>query len=219
VTGAARRGAEALARLDDTTRLLRRECPWDREQDERSIVPHTIEEAYEVAGAALAGDDEGLLDELGDLLFQVFFLSLLLEERGAGDLAAVADGCREKLVRRHPHVFGEVSVSDADDVRRNWDEIKRGEAGRDASLFGDIPDALPGPLYAAKALRRANDARAPDVRAAVEALDGSFDAVGDLLLAAVAAARERGVDPELSLRSAADRYRRRIEQEVGSRRE
>jgi uncharacterized protein YabN with tetrapyrrole methylase and pyrophosphatase domain len=219
VTGAARRGAEALARLDETTRLLRRECPWDREQDERSIVPHTIEEAYELADAAQRGDDVRLLDELGDVLFQVLFLSLLLEERGAGDLGAVAEGCREKLIRRHPHVFGEVSVSDADDVRRNWDEIKRGEAGRDPSLFGDIPDTLPGPLYAAKALRRANDARAPDVRAAVEALDGSFDAVGDLLLAAVAAARERGVDPELSLRSAADRYRRRIEQEVGSRSE
>src|SRR5437660_12772574 len=115
----AREIQEALARLDAITRRLRRECPWDREQDERSIVPHTVEEAYELADAALRGDDARLLDELGDVLFQVLFLSLLLEERGAGDLAAVADGCREKLIRRHPHVFGDVSVSDAGEVRRN----------------------------------------------------------------------------------------------------
>ncbi len=99
--------AVALARLDEITRLLRRECPWDREQDERSIVPHTVEEAYELADAARLGDDERMLDELGDVLFQVYFLALLLEERGKGDLGAVADHCREKLIRRHPHVFGE----------------------------------------------------------------------------------------------------------------
>jgi len=99
------RSAEAVALLDAITRRLRLECPWDREQDERSIVPHTVEEAYELADAAEAGDDAKLLDELGDVLFQVHFLSLLLEERGAGDMAAVADHCREKLIRRHPHVF------------------------------------------------------------------------------------------------------------------
>ena len=85
-------GARAsLARLDEITRRLRVECPWDRDQDERSIVPHTVEEAYELADAAATGDDEKMVDELGDVLFQVYFLSLLLEERGAGDLAAVAD--------------------------------------------------------------------------------------------------------------------------------
>src|ERR1700752_1511479 len=99
--------AAALARLDELTRTLRRECPWDRQQDERSIVPHTVEEAYELADAAQRGDDAKLLDELGDVLFQVHFLALLLEERGAGDLAQVAEHCTEKLIRRHPHVFGE----------------------------------------------------------------------------------------------------------------
>src|SRR6201984_1901659 len=91
---------EALARLDELTRRLRRECPWDREQDERTIVPHTVEEAYELADAAERRDDAKLLDELGDVLFQVHFLALLLEERGAGDLARVADACSEKLIRR-----------------------------------------------------------------------------------------------------------------------
>ena len=98
---------EALRRLDELTRRLRRECPWDREQDERTIVPHTVEEAYELAAAANTGDDAKLLDELGDVLFQVHFLSLLLEERGAGSLAEVADHIRQKLIRRHPHVFGD----------------------------------------------------------------------------------------------------------------
>src|SRR5580693_8262400 len=98
---------QALTDLDALTRRLRRECPWDREQDERSIVPHTLEEAY----------------ELGDVLFQVVFLALLLEERGAGDLAQVAEHCRQKLIRRHPHVFGEVEVQDAAEVLHNWDAI------------------------------------------------------------------------------------------------
>src|SRR3954471_1151460 len=104
--------AAALLRLDEVTRRLRRECPWDREQDERSIVPHTVEEAYELADAAASGDDAKLLDELGDVLFQVYFLSLLLEERGAGDLGRVAEGITEKLIRRHPHVFGESETTD-----------------------------------------------------------------------------------------------------------
>ena len=101
---------EALLELQLLTERLRRECPWDREQTARTIVPHTVEEAYEVADAALADDDAKLLDELGDLLFQVYFLSLLLSEKGHGDLEAVARGVHAKLVRRHPHVFGEVEA-------------------------------------------------------------------------------------------------------------
>ncbi len=116
---------EALQRLDEITRRLRRECPWDREQDERTIVPHTVEESYELADAAYKRDDAKLLDELGDVLFQVHFLALLLEERGAGDLAQVAEHCAEKLIRRHPHVFGEAQAETAAEVLRNWDRIKR----------------------------------------------------------------------------------------------
>src|SRR5882757_1072862 len=145
----------SLARLDEITRRLRVECPWDREQDERSIVPHTVEEAYELADAAITGDDEKMVDELGDVLFQVYFLSLLLEERGAGDLAAVADRMTEKLIRRHPHVFGDVDIKTADGVVRNWDAIKRDESG---SIFGDLPENLPATLYARKIQRRAANA-------------------------------------------------------------
>ena len=131
---------DALLELDAITRRLRRECPWDREQDERSIVPHTVEEAYELADAAHSGDDAKLLDELGDVLFQVYFLALLLEERGAGDLAAVAAATRDKLVRRHPHIFGEQALADlptdattAAEVKENWDAIKEREGERASS--------------------------------------------------------------------------------------
>jgi MazG family protein len=147
--------AVAVTRLDELTRRLRHECPWDREQDERSIVPHTIEEAYELADAANARDDGKLLDELGDVLFQVHFLSLLLEERGAGSLAEVAEHCRAKLIRRHPHVFGDAAAETAGEVLRNWDEIKRGEPGREEGVFGDVPENLPALLHARKVQRRA----------------------------------------------------------------
>ena len=217
--------AAALQRLDEITRLLRAECPWDREQDERSIVPHTVEEAYELADAAQAGDDAKLLDELGDVLFQVHFLSLLLEERGAGDLAAVAEHCRSKLIRRHPHVFGEVEVSDAGEVLRNWDAIKREEEGRAGELFADVPENLPGPLYARKVQRRAASTGFdfPDAQPAMDGLreelheleraetpDERFHEVGDVLFAAVNIARKLRVDPELALRAASDRFKSRV---------
>jgi uncharacterized protein YabN with tetrapyrrole methylase and pyrophosphatase domain len=200
---------EALARLDELTRRLRAECPWDREQDERSIVPHTIEEAYELADAANAGDDSKLLDELGDVLFQVYFLALLLEERGAGDLAAVAEHCRQKLVRRHPHVFGDVEAESAGEVLRNWDAIKAGEAGREPGIFGDVPENLPALLYARKLQRRAATAglleRAPEPDPARR--DAGFEEIGERLFAVVDEARRLRVDPELALRAAAQRFR------------
>ena len=135
--------AEALLDLQRLTERLRRECPWDREQTAATIVPHTVEESYEVADAALAGDDAKLLDELGDLLFQVYFLALLLEERGAGDLGQVARGVHEKLVRRHPHVFGDAMAGSVDGEAadaRPEDRDAFGAAG------GWEPDALLGEL-------------------------------------------------------------------------
>ena len=191
----------ALEQLDEITRRLRRECPWDREQDERSIVPHTVEEAYELADAANSGDDAKLLDELGDVLFQVYFLSLLMEERGQGSLAEVAEHCREKLIRRHPHVFGDRAADTAGDVVRNWNQIKRDDE-RGGEIFGEIPETLPSTLYAKKILKRAGTPFEPS----------GADA-GDLLLAAVRDALDAGVDPELALRQAADRFRAQVEAE------
>jgi MazG family protein len=189
----------ALARLDEITRRLRRECPWDREQDERSIVPHTVEEAYELADAAHSGDDAKLLDELGDVLFQVYFLALLMEERGKGSLAEVAEHCRQKLIRRHPHVFGDRAAETAGDVVRNWNQIKRDDE-RGGEIFGEIPETLPSTLYAKKVLRRAAEA-------------GHDSQPADALLAAVKQVIDAGEDPELALRRAADEYRQRVEAE------
>ncbi len=219
----------AIGRLDALTRQLRVECPWDREQDERSIVPHTVEEAYELADAAYSGDDAKLLDELGDVLFQVHFLSLLLEERGAGDMAQVAEHTRQKLIRRHPHVFGETEVTDASEVLSNWDQIKATEPGREPGIFGEVPENLPALLHARKVQRRAAssgldmrdvDAVLHGVQAHAEELtgatsgadrDAAFARVGDLLFAAANVARLLKVDPELALRGASGRFQGTVE--------
>ena len=144
----------SLDELRELTRRLRAECPWDREQTARTIVPHTVEEAYEVADAALADDPAKLHDELGDLLFQVYFLSLLLEEQGDGDLDSVARSVHDKLVRRHPHVFGEAEARTAGRVRERWEAIKTEQEGR-SGVFHDIPESLPALLDARKTQRRA----------------------------------------------------------------
>jgi nucleoside triphosphate diphosphatase len=212
---------QALLELQQLTERLRRECPWDREQTTQTIVPHTVEEAYEVADAALAGDDEKLLDELGDLLFQVYFLALLLEERGAGDLAQVARGVHEKLVRRHPHVFGDVEARTSDRVRSNWERIKREQEGREG-IFHDVAEGLPALLYARKMQQRAKAVgfEYPDLAGALADLEDevrelreepSGDELGDVLFAAVNVARRLDVDPELELRQAAKRFRARVE--------
>jgi MazG family protein len=217
---------QALLELQRLTERLRRECPWDREQTERSIVPHTVEEAYEVADAALAGDDEKLLDELGDLLFQVYFLALLLEERGKGDLETAATLIHDKLVRRHPHVFGDVVAETPVRVKENWDRIKREQEGREG-VFHHVPEALPALLHARKVQQRARavgfeyasaeEALADfedEVRELKEDLDSPerrAEELGDVLFAAVNVARRLDVDPELELRRASDRFRRRVE--------
>jgi MazG family protein len=219
---------EALTELDELARRLRRDCPWDREQTAKTIVPHTIEEAYEVADAAMAEDDAKLLDELGDLLFQVYFLTLLLEERGRGDLEQAARLIHEKLVRRHPHVFGDVEADTPHRVKENWERIKREQEGREG-VFHDVPESLPSLLYARKVQRRAASVgfEYPDVEGALEDLDdevrelhaeladGSDERraaeLGDVLFACVNVSRRIGADPEIELRRATQRFRERVE--------
>jgi MazG family protein len=228
--------AEALEELQELTRRLRRDCPWDREQTARTIVPHTVEEAYEVADAAGAGDPAKLLDELGDLLFQVYFLALLLEEQGSGGLEEVARGVHGKLVRRHPHVFGETVAETAGDVRRSWEGIKRDVEER-AGIFHDVPASLPALLQARKLQRRAvaagfdwpdldgplakvreelgeleaEVARAGEPSPETEADAGVAHEVGDLLFTVVNLARKLNVDPELALRGTNARFVSRVE--------
>ena len=229
--------ADAMVGLQRLTERLRVDCPWDREQTAATIVPHTIEEAYEVAEAVGHADAAKLVDELGDLLFQTFFLALLCEEEGTGDLAEVAAGITEKLVRRHPHVFGEREAATAGAVRRNWEQIKREDEGR-AGVFHDVPGVLPALLHARKVQRRAAavgfdweawDGAWPQLESELGELRAALDAApapraehepdaevvaetGDLLFAAVNVARLANVDPELALRAAAARFRSRVEE-------
>lgn len=226
--------ADALLELQELTERLRRDCPWDREQTERTIVPHTVEEAYEVADAALADQPEKLLDELGDLLFQVYFLALLLSERGHGDLEQVARAVHEKLVRRHPHVFGDVEARTPGRVRENWEALKE-EEGREG-IFHHVPETFPALLLARKVQRRAAAIGFdyPDAAGALADLESELEEVkselggkdpapetppdqrvaeeiGDLLFASVNVARRLNVDPELELRRASDRFVERVE--------
>ena len=230
-------GSDApLAELRELTRRLRAECPWDREQTAVTIVPHTVEEAYEVADAARAGDAAKLRDELGDLLFQVYFLSLLLEEQDEGDLDDVARGVHEKLVRRHPHVFGEAEARTAGRVRERWEAIKTEEEGR-RGVFHDVPGSLPALLLARKVQRRAAavgydwpslEGPAAKVQEELDELvaelrragrpapetepDRAVEAeIGDLLFTVVNLSRFVNVDPELALRGSAARFRERVE--------
>ena len=228
--------AEALVELQTLTKRLRRDCPWDREQTARTIVPHTVEEAYEVADAANAGDDAKLLDELGDLLFQAYFLALLLEERGAGDLETIARAVHAKLVRRHPHVFGDAEADSAGRVRQRWEAIKTEQEGR-SGVFHDVPASLPALLQARKVQRRAAavgfdwpDLEGPlaKMREEMDEIDAElaragrpaaetepdprvFDEVGDLLFTVVNVARVANVDPELALRATSERFVERVE--------
>ena len=213
--------ARALVDLQELAERLRRDCPWDRAQTTETIVPHTVEEAYEVADAALDADDAKLVDELGDLLFQTFFLALLIEERGAGDLAAVAGAIHEKLVRRHPHVFGDGTADTPGAVKQRWEELKTEQEGR-KGVFHHVPETLPSLLYAQKVQRRAATFGFdyPDLAGAsgdlddeIEELrhDSSGNELGDVLFAAVNVARHLGVDPELELRQASRRFVERVE--------
>jgi MazG family protein len=227
--------AEALVELQELTERLRRECPWDREQTARTIVPHTVEEAYEVADAAFAEKPEKLLDELGDLLFQVYFLALLLEEQGHGDLEQVARAIHTKLVARHPHVFGDAEARTAERVRQRWDQIKREQEGREG-IFHHVPETLPALLLAKKVQKRAVAVgfEYPDLAGALADLDSELDELktelpaeptapelppdariaselGDVLFAAVNVARRLNIDPELELRRASERFVERVE--------
>jgi ATP diphosphatase len=207
-------------------------CPWDRVQDFASVAPCTIEEAYEVADAIARADRVALRDELGDLLFQVVFHARMAEEEGAFDFHDVVLGLRDKLLRRHPHVFGDADASDAEAVEASWEAIKREERrvdNPDDSALAGIAIGLPEWLRALKLQNRA--ARVgyewPEVAPVVAKLREEIDEVeaelaagspaarledeiGDVLFVAVNLARHAGVDPGAALRRANAKFERRF---------
>lgn len=224
-----------LLGLIATNRILRDECPWDRKQTHHTLLTHLIEEAYETADAIaqLPSDaPEGTPDfgayaeveeELGDLLLQVIFHATLASEAGAFDIDEVAESIRRKLVARHPHVFGDVDVADADEVLRNWEQIKQTEKGRE-SLMDDIPAGMPAIARAMKVQKRARsvgfdwdspqhvtEALRSEIIELEEADDSAvLDELGDILFTTVNLSRHLGFDPEVALRGTVERFMARF---------
>ncbi len=230
--------AGEMAQLHSLARALRERCPWDREQTHGSLVRYLVEEAYELVDAlhALDPDDpstvDALVGELGDVLYQVEFHSVLGEEAGLFTIADVARTVHDKLVRRHPHVFGGAEAATAGDVETAWERIKRDERrerGEPASPFAGVAGAAPALSYAEKLQQRASS-RGFDWRSSDGPLDaiadelaelrraagtgGAADELGDVLFSAVNAARHLGIDPEAALRRAANRFRDRVERTI-----
>lgn len=205
-------------------------CPWDLKQDFKSILPHTLEEAYEVADAIDSGDREQLRDELGDLLFQVVFYCQLAREEGSFAFDDVAKGMADKLIRRHPHVFGDKQAADSEDALANWETIKTTErqAKNQLSVLDDIPHALPGLQRAAKIQKRvanigfdwpAVDQVVAKLDEEVDELHAAFahgsreqvlDELGDVMFVAVNLSRHLKANPEQVMRAANDKFELRF---------
>jgi tetrapyrrole methylase family protein/MazG family protein len=217
-------------RLLDLVRVMARlrgpgGCPWDHEQTHRTLARHLLEETHEVLDAIDAGDPDRLRDELGDVLLQVVFHAQMAAEEGTFDVDDVAQATVEKLIRRHPHVFGEVHVTGADEVLVNWEQIKAEETG-EQPVEDDIPPTLPALARASKVQRRAagwgfdwrtTDGAMAKLREEVEELaaagtpEEAEEELGDVLFAAAAVARRLGVDPESALRRTTTKFAGRYE--------
>jgi ATP diphosphatase len=232
--------ARDIARLIEIMAALRTPdtgCPWDLQQNFGTIAPYTIEEAYEVADAIARNDLDDLRDELGDLLLQVVFHARMAQEQGAFDFGDVVDSVTRKLIRRHPHVFGDVRGLSPDEVQGLWDRIKaeekaerraNGKARQETGALADIPRNLPALMRAMKLQQKAgkvgfdwNDPRAvlakireeaSEIESEIEAGDSARAAaeVGDLLFAVVNLARHLDVDPEATLRATNLKFERRF---------
>ncbi len=233
--------AGELAKLHNLARTLREQCPWDEKQTHDSLVRYLIEETYEVVDAIGALDpddqstDEKFIEELGDLLYQVEFHTTIAEQQGRFSIADVARSIHDKLVRRHPHVFGDVNAENAETVVTNWDAIKQQERGEvtDKSVFDGVANSSPSLMYSTKLQKRAAEFGFdwPDSKGASDkiteelgelskAVETKQDAsqialeLGDVLFSVVNLSRHLGVDAETALRSAADKFRSRFQRVV-----
>lgn len=224
-----------LAQFHQLARTLRDQCPWDMEQTHHSLVRYLLEEAYEVVDAINLLDennpatDDDLIEELGDLLYQIEFHAAIAEEQGRFTMADVARSVHDKLVARHPHVFGDVVVSSSADVESNWEAIKKAEKAHRTGIFDGVVESAPSLLVASKTQQRASregfdwpsidgplaklDEELAEIRDAVAAgdPDEQLAEVGDLLFAVVNVARHLDIDPESALRFAVQKFRTRVE--------
>ena len=223
------RGGDGLLDLVRVQARLRAPdgCPWDREQDHRTLARHLLEETHELLEAIDADDDAAIRDELGDLLLQVTFHAQIAADDGRWDIDDVADALVAKLVHRHPHVFGDVDVAGSDEVLVNWEKLKAEETGGRKAVDEDIPATLPALARAAKVQRRAagwgftwrsRERAFGKLREEVEELAEAAedpalaeDELGDVLLAVVAVSRQLGLDAESALRRATTRLADRAE--------
>lgn len=208
---------EAINRLMDTLDVLRVKCPWDAKQTNESLRPNTIEEVYELAQALLADDTQDIKKELGDVLLHILFYSKIGDEKGQFDIADVADAINDKLIFRHPHVFGDVHVDGTDDVLKNWEQIKLKEKGGNKTVLSGVPEALPALVKAFRIQEKAAnigfdwedksqvwDKMNEETVEVKEAIAGNSESeieaeFGDLLFSLVNAARLYGVNPENAL--------------------
>lgn len=219
---------KAFGRLLDIMDELREKCPWDKRQDIHSLRNLTIEETYELADAILKEDWKGIGEELGDLLLHIVFYAKIGSERGHYDIASVINAVCDKLIRRHPHIYGETIVNGEEDVKRNWESIKKKEGNK--SVLSGVPDGLPAMI---KAFRMQDKTRqvgfewenheqvwnkveeeiAEFKEASLSGNDQSAmeDEFGDILFSLINYARYKGIDPETSLEKVNQKFKRRFE--------
>jgi len=225
-------GADAFGRLLDLIRILRSEngCPWDKEQTPQSFHPYILEEYHEMVHAMHEGDKEEVADEMGDLVFLVIFVAYMFEQQGMATLTDIVDGVIEKMTRRHPHVFGEATARNADEVIDRWREIKASERhiSRRESLLDGVPRSLPALSRAQKLAGRASkvgfdwtrpeevfdkiDEELGELREAVSSgsANGIREELGDLLFVIVNAGRHLKVNSEAALNETSDKFERRF---------
>lgn len=220
----------ALARLLDIMDDLREKCPWDREQTFQSLRNNTIEETYELVDAITGGDMKNIREELGDLLLHVVFYSKMGEEQGEFDFADVANGICDKLIYRHPHVFGDVHADTPDEVKHNWEFLKLKEKNKkNRGVLGGVPRSLPAMVKAYRIGEKAASAgfdwekredvwnKVKEESAEVEAEMASGDKdktegeIGDLFFALINASRLYGIDPEQALERTNRKFIKRFE--------
>lgn len=219
---------EALGKVIDTLDILRVQCPWDKKQTNESLRPNTIEEVYELCEALVNNDDKNIRKELGDVLLHVLFYSKIGEEKGAFDIADVAEALNEKLIFRHPHIFGDVKATSAHQVEQNWEQIKLKEKDGNRTVLAGVPTSLPAMIKAYRVQEKAANvgfdwAEPSQVWQKVKEEISEFEAevayankekmeqeMGDVLFSLINAARLYGINPENALEKTNQKFIKRF---------